>query len=284
MLGRPARAFSACRAADGVGPLTVALALLFTSACSDEDAAGDEVVTFEALRAESVGPDRATIRFTTSLPTTCEVEYGMSIGTLDLRAEDPSMVDDELSIDHEVPLEDLTPGTNYYYRARAEDARGRIFFSDTQSFTTLAADDSLGANVALLSAGASVTGVSSNFGGADDDERWGAEAAFDGAMGTEWSSAGDGDDAWVELDLGTPRALRTVRYRSRAMGDGSAIVTGFQLVIDDGAATLGPFTCEDPDVACVFALEEAVAALRVRFEVVSSTGGNTGARELQLYE
>lgn len=283
MFRRPARALPACRAARGVGSLTVALALLFTAACGEEPVDDDEVA-FGALRAESIGPDRATIRFTTSLPTTCEVEYGMSIDTLDLRAEDPSMVDDELSTDHEVPLEDLGADTTYYYRARAEDARGRVFFSDVQSFRTLAGADSLGENVALPGAGARVAGVSSNFGGAANDERWGAEAAFDGAMGTEWSSAGDGDDAWVELDLGTPRALRTVRFRSRAMADGSAIVTVFRLVIDDGAATIGPFASEDPDVAYVFDLEEAVAAARVRFEVVSSTGGNTGARELQLYE
>ena len=49
-----------------------------------------------------------------------------------------------------------------------------------------------------------------------------------------------------------------------------------------GAATVGPFESPLPSEVYVFALPTPVNATRARFEVVTSTGGNTGAREVQL--
>ena len=81
-------------------------------------------------------------RFTTSVPTTCEVEYGVSLEILDQRATDPMMgADDPYAIDHNVPLLGLQPETTYTYRARAETPAGDLFVSDTFELTTGSADD-----------------------------------------------------------------------------------------------------------------------------------------------
>jgi hypothetical protein len=120
---------------------------------------------------------------------------------------------------------------------------------------------------------------SSNYGGAGDLDAWGVAAAFDGQMATEWATAGDGDGAFVVVDLGTPRRLVGVAYRSREMGDGTSIVRGFQLLIDGVA--YGPFASPDPALRYVFDLP-SVEAKVVRFEAVDTTGGNTGAREIEL--
>ena len=183
------------------------------SACGDEAAE----LEFSNLRAEAVTATSAILRFDTSLPTTCEVEYGLAIDELDLTATDPTMgEDDPYSYDHEVPVEDLLAGRTYYWRGRAEDADGNVYRSGIQSFETLAAGGPTFANLALLEDGATVTGVSSNFGDAANDERWGADAAFDGLMssdvGDEWrrrrrmgrGDAGSGDDVYA-LRVSKPR-------------------------------------------------------------------------------
>ncbi len=258
-----------------------ALALL---ACGDTDDAGPTEVTFIDLRVEDVTHARAVVRFDTSEPTTCEVEFGIAADQLDRIAVDPSMIDDDLSFEHDVPLEDLTPSTMYWYRARAEDANGDVWLSEIASFTTaegIAGID--GVNVASIAAGATVLDVSSSFGGS---ATWAAENAFDGQMATEWSSQGDGDDAFVTVQLAGQRTLTGFAFRSRSMPDGTAIVTSVQLVVEpdgDAPQTLGPFETPDPDQAYVFVLEPAPVAQVVRLEVVTSTGGNTGAREIQLF-
>ncbi len=65
---------------------------------------------------------------------------------------------------------------------------------------------------------------------AEIDERWahaqndgafGANLAFDGQMSTEWSTHGDGDHAFVALDLGQVRALHRIGLNSRCGNYGS---------------------------------------------------------------
>lgn len=265
--------------------LVVACLAAVVSGCSDSDSAAgrdtDAELSFADLRVEDIGASRAVVRFTTSRPTTCEAEYGGGPDTLDQVAVDPAMGPGAFALDHEVALEDLVPGTVYYYRARALDAAGQTFYSDVQQFTTATAPLVELVNFANLSEGATIIGVSSNFGGAGNGDTWGANLAIDGAMATEWATHGDGDDAWIELHLGIQRALTRFEFRSRRMPDGSSIITSVQLRFD-GADLLGPFATPDPDVVYGFDFASPVSTRTVRVEAVTSTGGNTGAREIRL--
>ena len=104
--------------------------------------------------------------------------------------------------------------------------------------------------------------------------------AVDGNPATEWSSAGDGNHAFITIDLGAERKVTGVAFLTREMSDGSAITRTFA-VVADGGKRYGPFpagTRLDPRVAKV-----SFTGRRLRFEVVTSTGGNTGAAEVEVF-
>lgn len=61
--------------------------------------------------------------------------------------------------------------------------------------------------------------------------------AIDDAGTTEWSSAGDGDDAFVTIDLGAERDIAGVEYITRSMLDGTAIAETFTVSIERRRAT-----------------------------------------------
>jgi len=185
--------------------------------------------------------------------------------------------------EHEVPLEDLAPNTAYFVTGFVTDPADNTFTSPVIEFTTeagAAVDDLV--NVAALSRGSTVSAVSSNFGGGANDSTWGANNAFDDQMATEWSSNGDGDDAYIEVDLGTSTSFAVVGFRSRKMVDGTSIIEKFQLVLDD-TTTLGPFDSPDPDVRYVFELDGVTSARTIRLEALETSGGNAGIKELQLF-
>lgn len=238
-------------------------------------------VEFKNIRVEELGPNRAVLRFDTSVPTSCEAEYGTAADELTLTATDPDMAEGELTADHEVPLEDLPADTEIFWRARVEDADGAIARSELQSFTTLPAEDTDLPPLQNFAMQGNVTTVSSNFGGADNDSTWGANNAFDGQMGTEWATNGDGDDAMIEVDLGSSRKITHFAFRSREMTDGTSIIEEVQLRFD-GGEPIGPFATPDPDERYVFEFENAQQGQIVTLEAVTTTGGNTGAREIEF--
>ncbi len=240
-------------------------------------------VQFTNLRVEEVGAYRAVLRFTTSRPTTCEAAFGLAASALDRTATDPNMEPGTYLEQHEVPLEDLVPNTTYYVVGRAVDPNDNVYTSMVLQFTTLtgAAVDSM-VNVAALARGSVVNAVSSNFGGGANDSTWGANKAFDDQMSTEWSSNGDGNGAFIEIDLGSTRSFAVVGFRSRKMSDGTSIIESFQLVLD-GTTTLGPFASPDPDIRYLFQLGAPASARTVRLEAIATSGGNTGIKELQLF-
>lgn len=253
----------------------VTLGALLLTAC-----AGGEPVTFSQLRLEEVTATRAVLRFTTSRPTSCEAELGTSPDALNLRFTDPDMRPGELVTQHQVPLENLAAAQTYFVRARAVDASGGVFLSETLSFTTLPSTGATRDNVALRSAGASVTFVSSNWGGGGNDSSYGAHKALDGDFVTEWSTAGDGDGARLDLDLGQVRRISAFGFRSRSMTDGTAIIRRVSLSLD-GAAAL-EFDTPDPAQLYVFELPAPVEVRSASVRALSTTGGNTGAKEIQL--
>jgi hypothetical protein len=111
-----------------------------------------------------------------------------------------------------------------------------------------------------------------------NDPGFEAKNAFDGDLATEWSSNGDGNAAFLSIDLGAPRSITGVAFRTREMADGSAITRSFTVTVD-GKTTLGPFPAGDRRIAR--AATVSATGRRLRFDLVNSTGGNTGADEIR---
>ena len=115
---------------------------------------------------------------------------------------------------------------------------------------------------------------------ATNDGLWGADSALDGQRGTAWSSNGDGDDAFVEVELAQPAQLHAVEVWTRSMSDGTAQIFAFTLTTDTGDV-LGPF--ELPDAAQIFRFEVDTVDRSLRLAVIESSGGNTGLVEFAVY-
>ena len=134
-------------------------------------------------------------------------------------------------------------------------------------------------NIALLQQGARVIRVSSNYGNGSDDSTFGADKALDGDPSTGWSSNGDGDNAWIEIELPTETRVASIGFWTRTMGT-SAETFSFRLITDRGEV-YGPFDL--PDAASIHYFDTDFTAKHLRFENVSSSGGNTGAIEIEVY-
>jgi hypothetical protein len=184
---------------------------------------------------------------------------------------------------HHPLLGGLQPDTEYHLRLQGVGPDGTLYRSQDYTFRTGKAAPGqakpAGTNLALLSNGAKVVGVSSNFGGGDNDSTYGANHAFDGDPGTQWSSNGDGNNAWVEVELAREEHISGIGFWTRTMGD-TAQIKSFRVVGDSGDK-YGPFTLDDAAQVRYFPVD--FSAKRLRFEVVESSGGNTGAVEIEVY-
>lgn len=225
---------------------------------------------FEELTDTSV-----VLALTTGAPALCQVNYGptSAYGLLRRMSMTGPMED------HRILLPGLTPDTTYHVRLTAVDASARLYQSGDLTFRTRPASQAApaGRNVASLAAGARVVGVSSNYGGEGPAGTFGANNALDGDATTEWSSNGDGDRAWIEIELPAATRLEAVGFWTRTMGS-SAQIQEFE-VIADGTTRLGPFTITDAARTHRFTVD--VTARRLRFNVLRSSGGNTGAVEIE---
>ncbi len=235
-----------------------------------------------APRFTDITADSVTVVVDTRIPVVCAAVYGTTTAFGSI-ATDNDMAGGAHS-NHHPTLRGLQPNTTYQLRMQGIAADGTLYVSDVYTFRTAAASASApakpaGRNVALASAGTKVTGVSSNFGGGNNDSAYGAAKAIDGSAITEWSSNGDGDKAWIELDLGKPTALTAVGFFTRTMGT-SAQISSFQ-VKTDGGTVLGPYTI--PDAKAAYYFPASGMARTLRFEVLKSSGGNTGAAEIEVY-
>ncbi len=141
------------------------------------------------------------------------------------------------------------------------------------------ADGSRGPNLALLANGARVSGASSNFGGGSDSSMFGATRAIDGDIRTEWSSDGDGTAAWIEIELPQRTHVHGLGFWTRTMG-ASAEIQSFRVITDSGEI-FGPFQLSGPDA--IQYVDTDFVAIRLRFEAVETTGGNTGVIEIEVY-
>jgi len=218
----------------------------------------------------SVEPDpsgtAAVVRAETAIDVVCAVSFGPD-STLGGLATDDDMGGGGHRNHHPV-LTSLEPGVTYLYRITGIAADGTVYQSDTMEFT-MPGSAAAGTNLAL---GGTVVEVSSEY-----SATYAASNAFDGSLSTEWSSNGDGDEAFITIDLGTPMSVTGVGLRTREMSDGTSITTAFTVTVD--AQTYGPFE-SGPGLSAV---DLDVTGQVFRFDVDTSTGGNTGAVEIEIY-
>jgi hypothetical protein len=254
---------------------------LLLSGCggsADSTVATPEVLAAEQVFVEDpvVVPDAsgtfATLRVSTDLDMACAIVFGRDDSLGDGIATDADM-GGGAHTDHEAVMSGLLPDTEYFYRVQGSGADGSLYRSELMSFRTPRADapSTPGENVAV---GADVVDVSSEF-----SDSFAAADAVDGELATEWSSAGDGDDASITIDLGRPVDVVGVALRSRSMSDGTSVVETFTVTVD-GGATHGPF-----DAGTTAVVEEAEFTGQVlRIDAEQTSGGNTGAAEIEVYE
>ncbi len=208
----------------------------------------------------------ATLTVATAIDAVCAVSYGIGSPSGAI-ATDQDMGGGAGHDDHSALMTGLMPETEYQYRLQGVDADGSLYRSEIMTFTTPAAAEGTGTNVAI---GATVVEVSSEF-----SSRFAAELAIDGDLATEWSSRGDGDDAFITIDLGTEVDATAVAFRTRSMSDGSATTETYTVDVD--GVVFGPFRAGSDPAPVTFRARE------VTFRVESSTGGNTGAAEVEVY-
>ena len=230
----------------------------------------DTVIDFAAIQAGDVRIDTdpsgtsATITVSTTIDAACAVVFGEdeTLGRLALDADMGAAA----HRDHRVILGGLQPTTTYVFRLQGSGIDGRLYRSQLYSITTPEASASAPSDLAI---GARVVEVSSEY-----SEAFAATNVVDGDPSTAWSTKGDGDAAFITLDLGRPTDIGAVAFQTRQMSDGTAITETFTVTAD--GTSHGPF----PASATV-PLE--VTAQFLRFDVEASTGGNTGATEIEVF-
>jgi hypothetical protein len=222
------------------------------------------------LAPDDVGPTSAALELTTTIDLACVAVYGTdrSFGMLALDQQMGAAA----HRDHRVVLTGLEPDTEYVYRFQGSAPDGRLFASDVYTFRTAARTDDarFGPKLEDLSAVA----ASSEF-----SDAFAAGNAVDGDGGSEWSSAGDGDDAWIEIGLPGATELSGIGVWTRTMAS-SARIQRFTVETDAGE-TFGPF--ELPDANGLHRFPVQTTAERLTLEVEASTGGNTGLVEVEVY-
>jgi len=236
------------------------------------------VVTESDVQVFDVTDTTARVNFVGTIPLACYLVYGTdeSFGFV---TNDPDMAQAAI-IDHNPVLLDLEPDTEYVFRMQGIGEDGVIYVSDLYRFRTLPASDEITTNLLSPENGAVVIEVSSNFGDQANDGRWGILNAFDGNPATEWSSNGDGDDAYFVVELRGEHRIQTIEYRTRAMNDGTAITEAFTITTNSGEV-LGPFEVEAYTDLNTFEVDFVASTLR--YDVDRSTGGNTGLIDIVMY-
>ncbi|ADR36937.1 coagulation factor 5/8 type domain protein [Oceanithermus profundus DSM 14977] len=225
------------------------------------------------------GPEgQAWLELATTIDLACVVVYGEDegFGRMALDAAMGAAAHRE----HRIAFGRLEPGRSYAYRLQGSDPSGRLFASRTYRFTAPRASAAAPLNLARLGLGARVAAVSSNYGGAANDARWGANAALDGDPATEWSSDGDGDAAFLTVELPREVEVAAFGFWTRTMGS-SAQVRSF-VVEDEAGRVYGPFELDGAERMDLFPVENA-RGRRFTFRVRSSSGGNTGAVEVGVF-
>jgi hypothetical protein len=240
-----------------------------------------ETVTASAAEILDITDSSARLNFVGTLPLACTVVFGKT-PQFGHAAIDLSMNGGAI-IEHNPLLLGLEPDTLYHYRLQGSGEDGTFYVSEVATFRSALAEaaTAITGPTNLLAAPATIVrSVSSNFGNQPNSGTWGVESALDGNGRTAWSSAGDGDAAFVEFELAAPARITKIEFWTRTMSNDTAQIFRFQVVTDRGE-TLGPFGL--PDASRAYSFEVDVVASRLRFQALESNGGNTGAVEIAAY-
>jgi hypothetical protein len=239
----------------------------------------DEVADGAMPQMTEISATGAVLVFQSNANLACSVVFGET-PDFGFVAVDSDM-DGGAHTDHHPLLSGLKPATEYFFRVQGVAADGTLYVGEVQSFETLAPPADAPLNLAALEAGARVSAVSSNYGGAKNDESWGANGAIDGSRASAWSSSGDGDDAFIEIELAQPTHISEISVWTRTMSDGTAQILNFTVTTDQGSVH-GPFALPDAGKPYRFMIDDTAHSLRL--DVVESTGGNVGLIEFSVYE
>ena len=239
--------------------------------------AAEDVIN-EPIQITDVSDTSAQLDATTSLPMACVFVYGETpeFGQMAL----DSLMGAAAHQEHAIILTGLEPDTEYFYRVQGSDEAGNLYMSETYSFRTLPASETTTSNLLSSDNGAALIGYSSVYGDGPIDGQWGVTNALDDNPLTQWSSAGDGDNAWLEVELAQRSRISEVVFWTRAMSNNTAQIFSFTITTETGDV-YGPF--ELPDAAQSYTFDVEIMAERLRFDVESSSGGNTGAVDIAVY-
>ena len=258
---------------------------LLVAACSGGADEGTSVRPFSEVQAtdatfenDPTFPGRGILRVDTTEPMICAIVWG--------ETEDLGNFNNSLDmngtgiVEHDVLLPGAEAGKTYFYRLQGSAADGVLYQSELLTFTLppgdgTTTDDAAADHGINVAERATIIEVSSEF-----SESWSGANAFDGDLNTEWSSAGDADEAFITFDLGSGQEIAGVEFLTRTMADGSATTETFFVVVDDGDR-LGPFVAGNP--ANPVLNEVSFTGQLLRFEVHDTTGGDTGAIEIRAF-
>lgn len=238
----------------------------------------DEIISQPLEVTNFTNDGSATLPIHTNIPVACTIVYGKTpqFGSVSL---DQDMAGGTHS-DHNPLLSGLEPETEYYFRVQGVDSAGVIYISDTMTFTAPPRSTAEIKNLASPALGTEIIGYSSAYGNAAPNAAWGVGNAFDDNPNTAWSSAGDGNNAWVAIKLARPARITSLSFHSRSMSDGTAITLAFTVSTDTGE-TFGPFNL--PDASQPYQFDVAFEAQTLKFELINTTGGNTGAVDIAVF-
>ncbi len=233
-----------------------------------------------AFDADPLDPTRGIFRVETTEPMICAIVWGET--ELLGRFNNSLSMNGTGIIEHDVALPDAVPGRTYHFIVQGTTADGTLYRStrrrsrsptldgEAPADSTAAVD--VGENLAL---DATVVDVSSEF-----SAGFAGMLAIDGDLATEWSTAGDGDDASITIDLGTAHDIAGVEFVTRSMADGSAITSTYTVRVDDGEPS-DRSPAASPATSRIDPLD--VSGRVVRFDIEESSGGNVGAVEIRIF-
>jgi len=238
----------------------------------------DEVTKIKKPSFIEVNSKDATLEFVSSVPLSCTIVYGTSkqYGHL---TNDPNM-SSALTINHKPILSNLKPDTLYHARVQGLDANGIMYVGKNMTFKTKKVSLTALKNNALLSNGAIISKVSSNWNNGANSSSYGANKAIDGNKATAWSSNSDGDNAFISISF--PKKIKTkfIKVWTRTMSNNTAQIFSFNITNDKGEV-FGPFNLPSATKAYKFELKTKTQTLKL--QALKTNTGNTGLVEFEVY-
>ena len=231
------------------------------------------------FEADPTNPSRGIFRMDTTEPMICAIVWGEteSLGNFN----NSLAMNGTGIIEHDVFLPGAEPGVEYFYKVQGSTADGTLYESELMTFVIPesdapeSGDDDMASHGDNLALKGTVLETSSEF-----SDTWAGPNAIDGDTSTEWATSGDGDDAFIIIDLASIQQVVGVEFLTRSMADGTATAAEYTVTVDEGDM-FGPFPAGN--LAELNFAELVTEGQVFRFDITNSTGGNTGAIEIRVF-